>query len=164
MAGQEVLNQDEIDALLNGVDQGAVSTEPAAPPGEARQYDFSREMRIVRGRMPTLEMVNERFARQLRVSVYNLLRRQVEIAVGQVSMKKFSEYTHSLSLPVNLNLVKINPLRGTGAVRASIRSSCSRWSTTSSVASAARRRSKAANSPLPRCAWCTCSCAAPSPT
>ena len=113
MAGQEVLNQDEIDALLNGVDQGAVSTEPAAPPGEARQYDFSREMRIVRGRMPTLEMVNERFARQLRVSVYNLLRRQVEIAVGQVSMKKFSEYTHSLSLPVNLNLVKINPLRGT---------------------------------------------------
>ena len=113
MAGQEVLNQDEIDALLNGVDQGAVSTEPAAPPGEARQYDFSREMRIVRGRMPTLEMVNERLARQLRVSVYNLLRRQVEIAVGQVSMKKFSEYTHSLSLPVNLNLVKINPLRGT---------------------------------------------------
>ena len=70
-------------------------------------------MRIVRGRMPTLEMVNERFARQLRVSIYNLLRRTVEIAVGQVSMKKFSEYTHSLSLPVNLNLVKINPLRGT---------------------------------------------------
>ena len=113
MAGQEVLNQDEIDALLNGVDQGAVSTEPAAPPGEARQYDFSREMRIVRGRMPTLEMVNERLARQLRVSIYNLLRRTVEIAVGQVTMKKFSEYTHSLSLPVNLNLVKINPLRGT---------------------------------------------------
>jgi flagellar motor switch protein FliM len=113
MAGQEVLNQDEIDALLNGVDQGAVSTDPAPPPGEARHYDFSREMRIVRGRMPTLEMVNERLARQLRVSVYNLLRRQVEIAVGQVSMKKFSEYTHSLSLPVNLNLVKINPLRGT---------------------------------------------------
>ena len=113
MAGQEVLNQDEIDALLNGVDQGAVSTEPAPNPGEARQYDFSREMRIVRGRMPTLEMVNERFARQLRVSMYNLLRKTVELAVGQVTMKKFSEYTHSLSLPVNLNLVKINPLRGT---------------------------------------------------
>jgi flagellar motor switch protein FliM len=110
---QEVLNQDEIDALLNGVDAGAVSTEPAAAPGEARQYDFSSEMRIVRGRMPTLEMVNERFARQLRISLYNLLRRTVELAVGQVSMKKFSEYTHSLSLPINLNLVKIQPLRGT---------------------------------------------------
>ena len=110
---QEVLNQDEIDALLNGVDAGAVSTDPVAAPGEARQYDFGSEMRIVRGRMPTLEMVNERFARQLRISLYNLLRRTVELAVGQVSMKKFSEYTHSLSLPVNLNLVKIAPLRGT---------------------------------------------------
>jgi flagellar motor switch protein FliM len=110
---QEVLNQDEIDALLNGVDAGAVSTEPAVAPGEARGYDFGSEMRIVRGRMPTLEMVNERFARQLRISLYNLLRRTVELAVGQVSMKKFSEYTHSLSLPVNLNLVKIAPLRGT---------------------------------------------------
>ena len=82
-------------------------------PGETRAYDFSREMRIVRGRMPTLEMVNERFARQLRVSLYNLLRRTVELSVGQVTMKKFSEYTHSLSLPINLNLVKVNPLRGT---------------------------------------------------
>jgi flagellar motor switch protein FliM len=110
---QEVLNQDEIDALLNGVDAGAVSTEPPPMPGESRAYDFSSEMRIVRGRMPTLEMVNERFARQMRVSLYNLLRRSVELAVGQVTMKKFSEYTNSLSLPVNLNLVKINPLRGT---------------------------------------------------
>src|SRR5215510_9937196 len=113
MSGQEVLNQDEIDALLNGVDAGVVNTEPTPDPGVARQYDFSREMRIVRGRMPTLEMVNERFARQMRVTLYNLLRKTVEMSVGQVSMKKFSEYTHSLSLPINLNLVKISPLRGT---------------------------------------------------
>src|SRR3954447_6450813 len=113
MSGQEVLNQDEIDALLNGVDAGAVSTDPPPTPGETRAYDFSREMRIVRGRMPTLEMVNERFARQLRVTLYNLLRKTVEMSVGQVSMKKFSEYTHSLALPINLNLVKVNPLRGT---------------------------------------------------
>src|SRR5688572_32650601 len=113
MSGQELLNQDETAALLSGVEAGAVSTERAVTAGEARQYDFSREMRIVRGRMPTLEMVNERFARQLRVSLYNLLRRTVELSVGQVSMKKFSEYTHSLPLPINLNLCKVNPLRGT---------------------------------------------------
>jgi flagellar motor switch protein FliM len=70
-------------------------------------------MRIVRGRMPTLEMVNDRFARQLRVSLYNLLRRSIELSVKPITMMRFSEYTHSLSLPVNLNLVKINPLRGT---------------------------------------------------
>ncbi len=113
MSGQEVLNQDEIDALLNGVDAGVVNTEALADDGSARSYDFSREMRIVRGRMPTLEMVNERFARQLRVTMYNLLRKNVELSVGQVSMKKFSEYTHSLPLPINLNLCKVNPLRGT---------------------------------------------------
>jgi flagellar motor switch protein FliM len=113
MSGQEVLNQDEIDALLNGVDAGVVNTEAPPEPGQARQYDFSREMRIVRGRMPTLEMVNERFARQLRVTMYNLLRKTVELSVGQVSMKKFSEYSHSLPLPINLNMVKVNPLRGT---------------------------------------------------
>src|SRR4026208_962546 len=113
MSGQEVLNQDEIDALLNGVDAGAASTAPPGPPGEARAYDFSREMRIVRGRMPTLEMVNERFARQLRVSLYNLRRKAFEMPVGQVTMKKVSEYTHSRSLPVNLNLVRVHPLRGT---------------------------------------------------
>ena len=113
MSSQEVLNQDEIDALLNGVDAGVVSTEAPLEPGEARSYDFSREMRIVRGRMPTLEMVNERFARNLRVSLYNLLKKTVELSVGQVSMKKFSEYAHSLPLPINLNLCKVNPLRGT---------------------------------------------------
>jgi flagellar motor switch protein FliM len=113
MSGQEVLNQDEIDALLNGMDAGAVNTEAPPAPGETRAYDFSSEMRIERGRMPTLEMVNDRFARQLRVSLYNLLRRTVELSVGQVTMKRFGEYTHSLSLPVNLNLVRVNPLRGT---------------------------------------------------
>ncbi len=113
MSGQEVLNQDEIDALLNGVDAGAVSTEPGPAPGETRAYDFSSEMRIERGRMPTLEMVNDRFARQLRVTLYNLLRRTVELSVGQITMKRYGEYTHSLSLPVNLNLVRVNPLRGT---------------------------------------------------
>jgi flagellar motor switch protein FliM len=113
MSAQEVLNQDEIDALLNGVDAGVVNTDAPPEDGQARAYDFSREMRIVRGRMPTLEMVNERFARQLRNTMYNLLRKTVELSVGQVSMKKFSEYTHSLPLPINLNLCKINPLRGT---------------------------------------------------
>jgi len=113
MSGQEVLNQDEIDALLNGVDAGAVSTEGAPVPGETRAYDFSSEMRIERGRMPTLEMVNDRFARQMRVTLYNLLRRTVELSVGQITMKRYGEYTHSLTLPVNLNMVRVNPLRGT---------------------------------------------------
>jgi flagellar motor switch protein FliM len=114
--GEKILNQDEIDALIHGVDAGAISTEPEIAPGEARPYDFTNQMRIVRGRMPTLEMINERFARLFRVSLYNLLRRTPEIAVGQLQMKKFSEYVHTLHVPTSLNLVKINPLRGTALI------------------------------------------------
>jgi flagellar motor switch protein FliM len=111
----EVLNQDEIDALLKGVDNGAVAIEtPDAEPGSARDYDLATQVRIVRGRMPTLEMVNDRFARLLRIGMYNLIRRSPEIAVAPVSIIKFSEYVQTLHVPANINLVKINPLRGTG--------------------------------------------------
>ena len=114
MAGNDILSQDEIDALLHGVEGGDVDTEPEkAAPGEARGYDFASQERIVRGRMPTLEMINERFARYFRISLFNLLRRSAEIAVGGVKMVKFSEYMHSLYVPTSLNLVRIRPLRGT---------------------------------------------------
>jgi flagellar motor switch protein FliM len=116
MSGNDVLSQDEIDALLHGVDSGAVKTEDAPAPGEARQYDFTNQVRIVRGRLPTLEMINERFARLFRTSLFNMLRRTPEVAVAPVKMQKFSEYVHSLHVPTSLNLVKILPLRGTGLV------------------------------------------------
>jgi flagellar motor switch protein FliM len=116
MAGNDVLSQDEIDALLHGVDSGAVKTEDAPVSGEARGYDFANQVRIVRGRMPTLEMINERFARLFRSSLFNMLRRTPEVAVAPVKMQKFSEYVHSLHVPTNLNLVKILPLRGTALV------------------------------------------------
>jgi flagellar motor switch protein FliM len=116
MSGSDILNQDEIDALLHGVDSGAVKTETPIAPGEARNYDFANQVRIVRGRMPTLEMINERFARLFRISLFNLLRRTPEVAVAPVKMLKFSEYVHSLHVPTNLNMVRILPLRGTGLV------------------------------------------------
>jgi flagellar motor switch protein FliM len=116
MSGSDILNQDEIDALLHGVDSGAVPTDAATTPGEARNYDFANQVRIVRGRMPTLEMINERFARLFRISLFNLLRRTPEVAVAPVKMQKFSEYVHSLHVPTNLNLIRILPLRGTGLV------------------------------------------------
>ncbi|HKQ81841.1 MAG TPA: flagellar motor switch protein FliM [Steroidobacteraceae bacterium] len=116
MSGQDVLSQDEIDALLHGVDNGAVATEDSAAPGEARQYDFANQVRIVRGRMPTLEMINERFARLFRTSLFNLLRRTPEISVSPVELLKFSEYVHSLHVPTSLNIVRMQPLRGVGLV------------------------------------------------
>ena len=115
---QKILNQDEIDALINGMDAGAVKTEPDAPPapGTVMSFDFMNQMRIVRGRMPTLEMINERFARMFRVNLYGLLRRSPEVAVNPVEMKKWSEYVQTLHVPTSLNMVRIHPLRGIGIV------------------------------------------------
>ncbi|MGD9843003.1 MAG: flagellar motor switch protein FliM [Steroidobacteraceae bacterium] len=112
MSDQEVLSQDEIDALMHGVDSGEVKIDPAAAPDEVREYDFATQSRIIRGRMPTLEMVNERFARLFRISLFSLLRRTPEISLTPIQTNKFSDYVHSLQVPTNLNLVTVNPLRG----------------------------------------------------
>lgn len=118
MAGSELLTQDEIDALLHGVSGGDVESETDVPPepGETISYDFNSQDRIVRGRLPTLEMINERFARHMRISMFSMLRRSAEISVAGVQMIKFAEYIHSLFVPASLNLVKIKPLRGTALI------------------------------------------------
>ncbi|MCO8163400.1 flagellar motor switch protein FliM [Pseudomonas sp. 21LCFQ010] len=113
MAVQDLLSQDEIDALLHGVDDGMVQTDNTVEPGSVKSYDLTSQDRIVRGRMPTLEMINERFARYTRISMFNLLRRSADVAVGGVQVMKFGEYVHSLYVPTSLNLAKIKPLRGT---------------------------------------------------
>lgn len=114
MVGNDLLSQDEIDALLHGVDEGEVDTQDTRPPpGTVGVYDFNSQDRIVRGRMPTLEMINERFARHFRISLFNMLRRTAEISASGVQMLKFAEYVHSLFVPTSLNLVRIRPLHGT---------------------------------------------------
>src|SRR5580658_5582523 len=111
----EVLNQDEIDALLKGVDNGAVETQTDYPAdaGEVRPFDLATQTRLVRGRMPTLEMINDRFARLFRIGMFNMLRRTPGIGVAPVKVQKFTEYTQNLHVPSSLNMIKINPLRGT---------------------------------------------------
>lgn len=115
MAG-DVLNQDEIDALLHGVDSGAVDTQPPAPVGEARAYDLATQTRVVRDRMPTLELINERLARALRMSIFRMLRRSPDVAVAPVALPGFAEYLPTLQAPTSLNLIRINPLQGTALV------------------------------------------------
>jgi len=115
MSVNDLLSQDEIDALLHGVSTDEIDTadNDISEAGEARSYDFSSQDRIVCGRMPNLEIINERFARLFRISVFNMLRRSVNIDVGGVQVLKFSEYAHSLFVPAGLNLTRIHPLRGT---------------------------------------------------
>jgi flagellar motor switch protein FliM len=112
----EHLSQDEIDTLLNGVDSGDVETmsNNMAVDGEISPYNLGSQERIIRGRMPTLDMINERFVRNLRISMFNMLHRTTEITTIEVKIIKFSEYVRGLYMPTSLNLVNVNPLRGTG--------------------------------------------------
>lgn len=114
MSTADLLSQDEIDALLHGVDDGDVETETPEEEVDqgARIYDFNSQERIVRGRMPTLEMINERFARYFRISLFNFLRRSAEISVSGIQVQKFSEFVQSLFVPTNLNIIRMPPLRG----------------------------------------------------
>lgn len=117
MAGAEILSQDEIDALLSGVSSGDVDTERSdASTDDVQTYDIASQDRIVRGRMPTLEMICERFARYFRISLFNILRRTAEISVNEIRTTKFQEYVHSLFVPISLNLVRMKPLRGTALI------------------------------------------------
>jgi flagellar motor switch protein FliM len=107
------LSQEEVDALLKGVNG---DQDDAAAPEEAsgvRTYNLATQERIVRGRMPTLEIINERFARLLRVGLFNFLRRSAEVSVGSVRVSKYSEFIRNLVVPTNLNLIHMKPLRGT---------------------------------------------------
>ena len=110
---QDLLSQDEIDALLHGVDGGDIEPEEDVDTTGVKQYDLSSNDRIVRGRMPTLEMINERFARYTRISMFNFLRRSADVSCGGVQIMKFGEYIHTLYVPTSLSLVKMRPLRGT---------------------------------------------------
>ena len=108
----EVLSQDEVDALLKGVNgDDEVEAAPESTEG-VRPYNLAKQERIVRGRMPTLEVINDRFARLLRVGLFNFMRKSPEISVGPVKVTKYGEFVRNLVVPTNLNIVQTKPLRG----------------------------------------------------
>lgn len=113
---QDFLSQEEVDALLKGVTGEVEETPAEEEAGGVKAYDLGRQERIVRGRMPTMELINERFARYLRIGLFNYMHRNTEISVGPVRVQKYSDFIRNLVVPTNLNLVQVKPLRGMGLV------------------------------------------------
>jgi flagellar motor switch protein FliM len=113
---QDFLSQEEVDALLKGVSGEPEETAAEETTGGVKPYDLGRQERIVRGRMPTMELINERFARLLRIGLFNFIHKGTEISVGPIKVQKYSEFIRNLVVPTNLNLVTIKPLRGTALV------------------------------------------------
>ncbi len=107
------LSQEEVDALLKGVNGDQDDDRAPEDQSGVRPYNLATQERIVRGRMPTLEIINERFARLLRIGLFNFLHRSAEVSIGPVRVSKYSEFIRNLVVPTNLNLVHMKPLRGT---------------------------------------------------
>jgi len=114
MAYEAFLSQDEVDALLAGVtgeDDG--KSQAQEEQAGVRAYDLSSPERVVRRRMQTLELINERFARHMRNVLLNFMRRNADITVGSIKIMKYSDFERNLPVPSNLNMVQMKPLRGT---------------------------------------------------
>lgn len=118
MERREVLTQDEIDALIDGVGAGDLDSEVIEDAGvevvEAQTYDLASQDRVVRGRLPTLELINEKFARYFRGNLYNMLRQPAEIGVGGIQILKYSEYMQTLFVPTSISMVRVKPMSGIG--------------------------------------------------
>ncbi|MFN3296162.1 flagellar motor switch protein FliM [Caldimonas sp.] len=114
---QQILSQDEVDALLQGITgESQKLEEEEVPAGGIRDYDIASQERIVRGRMPTMEIINERFARNIRIGLFNLIRKSPEVSVGAIKVQKYSAFLREIVVPTNFNIVSVKPLRGSGLV------------------------------------------------
>jgi len=112
----QVLSQNEVDALLSAVSDNAEDTDERQTPeqdeNQVLQYDLANQDRIIRGRMPTLDIIHDRFVRLFRVSLSNSLRKIANLSVNSTGPLKFSEFMNSLPLPSCLNILRLDPLRG----------------------------------------------------
>lgn len=114
---QQILSQDEVDALLQGITgESQKLEEEEVVSGGIRNYDIASQERIVRGRMPTMEIINERFARNIRIGLFNFIRRSPEISIGGIKVQKYSAFLREIVVPTNFNIVSVRPLRGSGLI------------------------------------------------
>jgi len=112
---EKILSQEEVNALLRGIDSGDVATNAAPSDSHGvHQYDLTSHDRVVRGRMPTLEIINERFARLFQVSMSASLKKIVDVHPASLEITKFGEFMKHIPLPSCINIFKMEPLKGFG--------------------------------------------------
>ena len=110
----QILTQDEINALLRGLSDGDVETDTFddAQQGALRKYDLASQERIIRGRMPTMELIHDRFTRSFRTALSKFLGRTCFINVGGIEIVKFGLFMKKLPLPSSLHIYRMPPLQG----------------------------------------------------
>ncbi|MBZ0156343.1 MAG: flagellar motor switch protein FliM [Alphaproteobacteria bacterium] len=111
---EDILSQDEVDALLKGIADGEVETEKLEETSGVKVYDFTGQEKIVRGRMPSLDIANERLARNFRLSLSAAIRHMVDVTNVNVNITKFYDFMRGIPFPSSINIYKMEPLRGFG--------------------------------------------------
>jgi flagellar motor switch protein FliM len=113
----QILSQDEVDALLQGItDESPPAEEVQTPQDGVRNCDLASQERVVRGRMPTLEIINEHFSRNIRLGLFNFIRKSPEVSIGSIKVHKYSAFLREIVVPTNFNIVAVRPLRGSGLI------------------------------------------------
>ncbi len=110
---ESILSQNEVDALLDGISS---TDNDKLYDGEVRDFNLAEQQYIGRGRLPTLELINERFTRLLRIGLFNFLRRSSEVSSGAIKVTEYGEFLKTLAQPTNINLIQVKPLRGTALI------------------------------------------------
>src|SRR5256885_9149296 len=109
---QQILSQDEVDALLQGITGESQKLEQEeVETGGVRDYNLASQERIVRGRMPTMEIINERFARNVRLGLFNFIRKSPVISIGPLKVQKYNAFLREIVGPTKFNIVAVGPLR-----------------------------------------------------
>lgn len=127
MSNGHQLSQDELDALVakSEEDESAEAVDKSKQQRKAgnqdrtvnqQPFDPASQARIVRERLHTLEVINERFARQFRMNLFNLLRRNADITVESVRYQRFSDFANATPSPTNINVISMKPLRGSALI------------------------------------------------
>lgn len=111
-----VLSPGEVDALLKGVGESQISVETDTPDDltGAVPYDLSSQEKVIRGRLPTLDIINQMFSRLFRNSFSSLMKKSADISTASTDSVKFGEFLRSLPVPASLHVFRMEPLRGFG--------------------------------------------------
>lgn len=117
----QVLSQSEVDALLAAVSEGEIANQEEGGGGSGGNpkddrvvvvYDLTSQDRIIRGRLPQLDVIYEKFMRSFRVSLSSALRKIATLNHASTDFLKFGEFINTLPMPTCMSVLRFNALRG----------------------------------------------------
>jgi flagellar motor switch protein FliM len=108
----QILSQEEIDALLSAMDKGDVDLEPPKGEPEATPYNLTSQNIMLRDQFSALEEVYDKFAALLNGSLSAMLQRSIEVEFVSTEMVKYQECISAFSSPTSFIIFTMEPLIG----------------------------------------------------